>query len=80
MAATLIATPVLDRAAKMDAVSDAVDEVNVLKYSGGEVYDGASAFDQRKDKGTFRQYDDACDRVKNFYAVRAGCRASSLSR
>lgn len=48
---------------KMDAISDDVDEVNKIKY------DEASTFDAGKDKAKFRQYDDACDRVKNFYAV-----------
>lgn len=48
---------------KMDAVSDDIDEVNKIKY------DEESKFDAEKDKAGFRQYDDACDRVKNFYAV-----------
>jgi inositol oxygenase len=48
---------------KMDAVSDEIDLVNQIKY------DEASVFDSEKDKKGFRQYDDACDRVKNFYAV-----------
>ncbi|CAG9946634.1 unnamed protein product [Clonostachys rosea f. rosea IK726] len=45
----------------MDSVSDAIDDVNVIKY------DEESKFDAEKDKNTFRQYEDACDRVKNFY-------------
>jgi inositol oxygenase len=49
---------------KMDEVSDDIDEVNKIKY------DDESVFDAAKDKAGFRQYDDACDRVKNFYAVR----------
>ena len=51
-------------AAAMDDISDQVDEVNVIKYDEGSV------FDAEKDKGAFRQYEEACDRVKNFYAVR----------
>ncbi|KAJ7478388.1 DUF706-domain-containing protein [Mycena latifolia] len=47
-----------------DVVSDAVDEVNILK---GKVWDDKSAFDAEKDKTQFRQYEAACDRVKNFY-------------
>ncbi|KAJ6571194.1 inositol oxygenase [Mycena capillaripes] len=47
-----------------DAVSDAVDEVNILK---GKIWNEASQFDQAKDKAQFRQYEEACDRVKNFY-------------
>jgi len=54
-------------ATKMDAVSDDIDEVNVLK--GKKSYEDQSEFDAAKDKAGFRQYEDACDRVKNFYAV-----------
>ncbi|KAJ7615472.1 DUF706-domain-containing protein [Roridomyces roridus] len=49
---------------KFDAMSDAVDEVNVIKGRG---WSSASEFDAEKDKTQFRQYEDACDRVKNFY-------------
>lgn len=55
-------------ATKMDAISDEIDEVNVIK--GKPNYDEQSAFDAAKDKEGFRQYEAACDRVKNFYAVR----------
>lgn len=51
-------------ATAMDDISDKVDDVNVIKYDEGSV------FDAEKDKGAFRQYEEACDRVKNFYAVR----------
>ena len=51
-------------ATKMDDISDKVDDVNVIKYDDGSV------FDAEKDKAAFRQYEEACDRVKNFYAVR----------
>ncbi|KAJ7890189.1 DUF706-domain-containing protein [Mycena olivaceomarginata] len=47
-----------------DAVSDAVDEVNILKGKGWE---DTSEFDKQKDKTQFRQYEEACDRVKQFY-------------
>ncbi|KAJ7892387.1 DUF706-domain-containing protein [Mycena leptocephala] len=47
-----------------DAISDAVDNVNILK---GKVWDESSQFDKAKDKTQFRQYEEACDRVKNFY-------------
>ncbi|KAJ7698250.1 DUF706-domain-containing protein [Mycena rosella] len=43
---------------------DAVDEVNILKGKG---WTEESAFDAEKDKTQFRQYEAACDRVKNFY-------------
>ncbi|KAK5996660.1 Inositol oxygenase 1 [Cladobotryum mycophilum] len=46
---------------EMDLISDAVDDVNSIKY------DAKSKFDADKDKTNFRQYEDACDRVKNFY-------------
>ncbi|TYJ58275.1 hypothetical protein B9479_001101 [Cryptococcus floricola] len=80
-----------DQAAKLDEVSDEIDEVNVLKLKSQAkdkatydkaaaaadkaeaarleaLYDGESQFDAEKDKTAFRQYEDACDRVKNFYA------------
>jgi len=49
---------------EFDEISDAVDEVNVQML---KLWDDASEFDAGKDKAQFRQYDDACDRVKNFY-------------
>lgn len=59
-----------DEAAKLDVVSDEVDDVNVLKLKAlkGD-YDEESKFDAEKDKDNFRRYEEACDRVKNFYAV-----------
>ncbi|CAK7244172.1 MAG: hypothetical protein STHCBS139747_005707 [Sporothrix thermara] len=63
----------------LEDMSDAIDEVNVLKDQSTSTststsmstattsYDDESRFDQDKDKTQFRQYDDACDRVKNFY-------------
>jgi inositol oxygenase len=45
----------------LESISDAIDDVNVIKY------DEKSQFDSGKDKATFRQYEDACDRVQNFY-------------
>ncbi|KAK3675179.1 hypothetical protein LTR78_005113 [Recurvomyces mirabilis] len=61
----------------LEATSDAVDEVNVLRaemrVKNGtatqeevDIYE-RSKFDAEKDKAQFRQYEDACDRVKNFY-------------
>lgn len=46
----------------LDSLSDLIDTVNEIKY------DESSQFDATKDKTTFRQYETACDRVKNFYA------------
>lgn len=53
----------------LEELSDAIDEVNVLKTAVTEekgLYE-ESEFDKSKDKTVFRQYEDACDRVKNFY-------------
>ncbi|CAL1698973.1 unnamed protein product [Somion occarium] len=38
-----------------------------MKGSAGRAWDEASEFDSQKDKQQFRQYEAACDRVKNFY-------------
>ena len=61
----------------LEATSDSIDEVNVLKAAmkakqgtatqeEKDIYE-KSEFDVEKDKTKFRQYEDACDRVKNFY-------------
>ena len=65
----------------LEDMSDNIDEVNVLKDEmrraqakeeqkeiarDSGLYEG-SEFDAEKDKSKFRQYEDACDRVKNFY-------------
>lgn len=50
---------------KLEQTSDDIDAVNVLK--GQNDFSGKSKFDEEKDKTQFRQYEDACDRVKNFY-------------
>lgn len=61
--------------AELDALSDNIDAVNVLKDQARQTladsldaFDADAKFDAEKDKTTFRQYEDACDRVKNFYA------------
>jgi hypothetical protein len=43
--------------------------VNVQKL---KLWDEESEFDAQKDKARFRQYEDACDRVKNFYKEQHG--------
>ncbi|TEB34042.1 myo-inositol oxygenase [Coprinellus micaceus] len=48
----------------LDVTSDAIDEVNQIR---GRLWDDDSAFDKEKEKESFRDYDNACDRVKNFY-------------
>lgn len=60
---------VKEKMSAMDVVSDDIDTVNVIKGKQGPQFDEASAFDAEKDKAGFRRYEDACDRVKNFYAV-----------
>ncbi|OAQ64107.1 inositol oxygenase [Pochonia chlamydosporia 170] len=45
----------------LEDLSDAIDDVNCIKY------DSETKFDTAKDKTQFRQYEEACDRVKNFY-------------
>lgn len=43
------------------------------KLKGAErAWDEASDFDAAKDKTKFRRYEDACDRVKNFYKEQHG--------
>ncbi|KAK3360407.1 hypothetical protein B0T25DRAFT_129397 [Lasiosphaeria hispida] len=72
--------PIHHNGAALEAISDAVDDVNVLKARATEKrrielrqdssadFDADSQFDATKDRSTFRQYEAACDRVKNFYA------------
>ncbi|KAJ5194129.1 Inositol oxygenase [Penicillium cf. griseofulvum] len=61
----------------LEELSDAIDEVNVLKDMKKREAEKKEAkekglyeeseFDKEKDKTNFRQYEDASDRVKNFY-------------
>lgn len=55
----------------LEETSDSIDAVNVLKANLQKQADEAaydkSKFDADKDKTQFRQYEDACDRVKQFY-------------
>ncbi|KAF8655358.1 hypothetical protein AX16_003093 [Volvariella volvacea WC 439] len=50
----------------LDDLSDAIDEVNVLKGNDRE-WTEESEFDKEKDKSQFRNYEQACERVKTFY-------------
>ena len=61
----------------LESISDRVDEVNVLKANikkdqgvspevEKDIYE-KSVFDSDKDKAQFRVFEDACDKVKNFY-------------
>lgn len=51
--------------------------VNVLK--GKVAWDAESKFDGEKDKTKFRQYEDACARVKSFYKEQHGSEPSLSS-
>lgn len=52
----------------MEELSDDIDSVNVLKAELKEKsFQEKSQFDSEKDKSIFRRYEEACDRVKNFY-------------
>jgi len=65
---------------ELEETSDAVDNVNILKANlkaqtqaaaslddaDADIYN-SSKFDAEKDKTVFRDYENACDRVKNFY-------------
>jgi inositol oxygenase len=71
MAAAVDARPVYRDGAVLEAISDAIDAVNIFKATAARAepaFDSQSRFDTEKDKSAFRQYDDACDRVKTFYA------------
>ncbi|CAJ2502962.1 Uu.00g103560.m01.CDS01 [Anthostomella pinea] len=50
---------------QLEETSDNIDAVNVLKDK--MKWATASNFDAEKDKTQFRQYEHACDRVKDFY-------------
>ncbi|KAL6306419.1 myo-inositol oxygenase [Sparassis latifolia] len=55
-------------AVELETVCDAVDEVNKLKGNAVDnAWDTSSEFDAEKDKSIFRQYEAACERVKEFY-------------
>jgi hypothetical protein len=54
----------------LETMSDNIDSVNVHKtdlQKDRGLYD-ESKFDKSKDKAGFRQFEDACDQVKTFYA------------
>ena len=46
--------------------------VNMLKGKAAAEWNSESAFDAEKDKNGFRQYEEACERVKNFYREQHG--------
>ncbi|KAF4583590.1 hypothetical protein EYR38_002345 [Pleurotus pulmonarius] len=61
----------------LDTTSDAIDDVNALR---GKLWNEQSEFDEGKDKAQFRDYDAACDRVKNFYKEQHGTVISRRGR
>ncbi|KJZ73298.1 hypothetical protein HIM_07302 [Hirsutella minnesotensis 3608] len=63
MAPTAVVDDYRPAGEELEHVSDAIDDVNAIKY------DEESKFDTSKDKTQFRQYEEACDRVKTFYKV-----------
>ncbi|GAP83248.1 putative inositol oxygenase 1 [Rosellinia necatrix] len=70
MAPGLLADDTISRdGLELEATSDNVDKVNVLKdqLKKQQQWAEESKFDAEKDKAQFRQYEDACDRVKSFY-------------
>lgn len=62
---------------ELEQTSDNIDAVNILKDQKKKAaqkkadeeaaFNSMSEFDSAKDKTAFRNYEDACDRVKNFY-------------
>ena len=61
-----------NRGQELDAVSNMIDEVNVLKgmlKGDAAAFDEASKFDEGKEKETFRNYEDAKDHVKVSFAA-----------
>lgn len=51
----------------LEETSDNIDSVNALKAVLTAKWNEKSAFDAEKDRTSFRKYEEACDRVKNFY-------------
>ncbi|EKM75324.1 hypothetical protein AGABI1DRAFT_123262 [Agaricus bisporus var. burnettii JB137-S8] len=54
------------RGRELESISDAIDDVNVLK---GKTWSKKSELDENKSKKSFRNYENACDRVKDFYRL-----------
>ncbi|KAI0857061.1 DUF706-domain-containing protein [Xylaria cubensis] len=70
MAPGVLVDETIDRdGLQLEATSDSIDNVNVIKgqLKKQQDWESKSKFDAEKDKTQFRQYEDACDRVRNFY-------------
>jgi inositol oxygenase len=59
------------RPVNIESMSDSIDAVNVVKgnFKKDDSLYEESDFDRGKNKTTFRQFEDARDSVKNFYAA-----------
>ena len=71
------------RGRELDATSDMIDEVNVLKgqlKGDAAAFDQESKFDESKEKETFRNYEDAKDHVKVRARVEPGADESPPPR
>lgn len=75
---TTVRLPLCRRSTR--AFSHAWTPVNKLKSANASKWDAQSAFDTEKDKTKFRQYEEACDRVKAFYKEQHGARVCFLAR
>jgi inositol oxygenase len=51
----------------LEATADDIETINQFAVAAKETFSDTSKFDADKDKTQFRQYEEACDRVKNFY-------------
>ncbi|KAI0189969.1 inositol oxygenase 1 [Xylaria flabelliformis] len=70
MAPGVLVDETIDRdGLQLEATSDSIDNVNAIKgqLKKQQDWESKSKFDAEKDKTQFRQYEDACDRVRNFY-------------
>ena len=57
-----------------------VSKSTVNQLKAARAWDETSDFDAEKDKAKFRQYEDACDRVKTFYKEQHGMAPRPCSR
>jgi hypothetical protein len=63
-----------------NVVTHHVGFITVNQLKGKPAWDESSKFDTEKDKTKFRQYEDACDRVKNFYKEQHGARLCLIDK
>lgn len=53
-------------------LTDCLASLNLVNVLKGKLWNAESEFDEGKDKAQFRDYDAACDRVKDFYREQHG--------